>query len=379
MKKRINFKEKGITLVALVITIIILLILAGVTINTALSENGLFRMAKKAVNEYQESEKQEQTALDDISNEMEKITIDYNDYVGAYVTGYTPTGKTEEDSCVITAETSGVTLSKDEKGNQIGDVEDNLEQKFTTEEGMKWRIWDYDKNTKTIRLISDKPTETTLTLEGATGYNNGVWAINEVCRQCYGQYDENSQMKRGISVANLRRTDIQKVSTYDYKNYKHKENEWQENQTEGTVYFGSSKTYGGTLKYPEMWAQYDSNWAYGYDGSKETGSDKECETWEREYEYTDKNGVQTGDTSTTFKQSYYAHEYLNQENQFINKEYYNLLFKTEDGKGYMNSPYWFAGRYVHWRGSYCDFGLQCMYAYDDRCYVGGNALYYSNR
>ena len=159
--KKINYKEKGITLVALVITIIILLILAGVTINTALSENGLFKMAKKAVNEYQEAEKQEQEAIEEIAEEMEKITIDYNDYVGAYVTGYTPTGKTEEDSCVITAETSGVTLSKDEKGNQIGDVEDNLEQKFTTEEGMKWRIWDYDKNTKTIRLISDKPTETT--------------------------------------------------------------------------------------------------------------------------------------------------------------------------------------------------------------------------
>jgi type II secretory pathway pseudopilin PulG len=35
-----NLKEKGITLVALVVTMIILLILAGVTINLVLSNNG---------------------------------------------------------------------------------------------------------------------------------------------------------------------------------------------------------------------------------------------------------------------------------------------------------------------------------------------------
>ncbi len=183
-RRKINHKERGITLVALVITIIILLILAGVTINTALSENGLFRMAKKAVNEYQESEKQEQSALDSIAEEMEKISIDYNDYVGAYVTGYTPTGKTEENPCVIKKETSGVT-SDQKNGNQIEGVEKNLEQKFRTEE-LGWKIWDYNKYTKTIRLISDKPTSKKLTLEGSTGYNNGVWAVNEICRQCYG-------------------------------------------------------------------------------------------------------------------------------------------------------------------------------------------------
>ncbi len=53
--KKINYKEKGITLVALVITIIILLILAGVTISTALSENGLFKRAKLATEKYKEA------------------------------------------------------------------------------------------------------------------------------------------------------------------------------------------------------------------------------------------------------------------------------------------------------------------------------------
>ena len=40
--------EKGITLVALVVTIIVLLILAGVTLNIALGQNSLLTKAKKA-------------------------------------------------------------------------------------------------------------------------------------------------------------------------------------------------------------------------------------------------------------------------------------------------------------------------------------------
>ena len=43
MKKNI----RGITLIALVITIIVLLILAGVTIATLTGENGLFRKSTK--------------------------------------------------------------------------------------------------------------------------------------------------------------------------------------------------------------------------------------------------------------------------------------------------------------------------------------------
>ncbi len=73
MKKRINYKEQGITLVALVITIIILLILAGVTLNTALSNNGLFKRAKEASEKYKESEEQEKEAIDDIVKELDDI------------------------------------------------------------------------------------------------------------------------------------------------------------------------------------------------------------------------------------------------------------------------------------------------------------------
>ena len=56
-------KNKGITLVALVATIVIMLILAGVTLNIALGENGLFNMAKLAGEKTKEAIKDEQRVI----------------------------------------------------------------------------------------------------------------------------------------------------------------------------------------------------------------------------------------------------------------------------------------------------------------------------
>lgn len=47
-----NRQEKGITLIALVITIVILIILAGVAINLGIGENGIFRRAKQTKEQY---------------------------------------------------------------------------------------------------------------------------------------------------------------------------------------------------------------------------------------------------------------------------------------------------------------------------------------
>lgn len=52
MKKKYN---KGITLIALVITIIVLLILAGITIGTLMGENGILTRARKSTRRNQKS------------------------------------------------------------------------------------------------------------------------------------------------------------------------------------------------------------------------------------------------------------------------------------------------------------------------------------
>lgn len=82
MKKKFFKIEKGITLVALVITIIILLILAGVTISLVIGENGLISKSKMAVGKYNDKEKIEKAQLEEFevgmnlkeeSGENEKI------------------------------------------------------------------------------------------------------------------------------------------------------------------------------------------------------------------------------------------------------------------------------------------------------------------
>ena len=61
--KKINIKEKGITLIALVITIIVLLILAGVTIATLTGDNGILTKATEAKDKTEEGEEEEKVKL----------------------------------------------------------------------------------------------------------------------------------------------------------------------------------------------------------------------------------------------------------------------------------------------------------------------------
>lgn len=56
-------KEKGITLVALVVTIIVLLILAGIAINLTVGNNGIFTRAQNAANTWRRAEANEQEEM----------------------------------------------------------------------------------------------------------------------------------------------------------------------------------------------------------------------------------------------------------------------------------------------------------------------------
>ena len=58
-----NRKEQGITLIALVVTIVVLLILAGITINMLFSNGGIFKTAQDAANAWNEATINEQESL----------------------------------------------------------------------------------------------------------------------------------------------------------------------------------------------------------------------------------------------------------------------------------------------------------------------------
>ena len=65
--------EIGITLIALVVTIIILLILAGITINMLLGKDGIIRTAQEAKNTWEGAVANEQEEIQNLANELNEI------------------------------------------------------------------------------------------------------------------------------------------------------------------------------------------------------------------------------------------------------------------------------------------------------------------
>ena len=62
--------NKGITLIALVVTIVVLLILAGVSLNLVLGNNGIITKAKDAKEATGQATLEEQTAMNSLYDEM---------------------------------------------------------------------------------------------------------------------------------------------------------------------------------------------------------------------------------------------------------------------------------------------------------------------
>ena len=69
-----SIKEKrGITLIALAVTIVVILILAGVTINAVFSEDGIINKAKEAANSMNNAVANDQAELNSLLEELNEI------------------------------------------------------------------------------------------------------------------------------------------------------------------------------------------------------------------------------------------------------------------------------------------------------------------
>ena len=75
-------QEIGITLIALVITIVILLILAGLTINLALGNGGLAQKAKEATENYKLAQEAEEDLIQELEANMNPTEEGYNSQEG---------------------------------------------------------------------------------------------------------------------------------------------------------------------------------------------------------------------------------------------------------------------------------------------------------
>ena len=231
---RFKTKEaKGITLIALVITIIVLLILAGVTIATLTGDNGILKQADKAKTETTMGEEKEAIGLayngakteklggvitaGDLNTQFTKngtkatasgegtIKVDFETgrsytldahgkieewidiakyvKVGDYV-DYNPTITTKDG-------TTSVETSKLSYSSPIGTATEhgngNSVQNFTATADTRWRVLSIENGV--VELISENVIKTSDTevkanfiLKGAIGYLYAERELNEVCK-----------------------------------------------------------------------------------------------------------------------------------------------------------------------------------------------------
>ena len=238
-------KNKGITLVALIITIVVMLILVAVSVNVVIKSN-LIGTAEKTVDKYKtvaeeegnggtiEIDGKKYDSLDNFLNEKGIIDEVHNwirtgDELTCKCKQCTNNGENTEGitltigqevnyvdngagSSSITAEkASGYTETAELKnGIKIASLNTNKGLKIAAAPGggpitrpvvtqtinkdnlTKWIVLgveDGNKNgtNETLLLTTEKPTTGKIILYGAAGYNNGRSEINRMCKEIYGE------------------------------------------------------------------------------------------------------------------------------------------------------------------------------------------------
>ena len=274
--KKILKNTKGITLVALVITIIILLILAGISIS-ALTNTGIFQKAKDAKQKSENAALDQNTKLDEYENEIDKYIPKANSLakavkVGDYV-AYKPDDKLDKSALDKLKENlntySGArnlktysaigrdnlslrVIDGDEKTGAVRLISATPTSNNTTNsaigrDNLDWRVLDVDEKTGAVRLISATPTDKTIVLYGYNGYNNAVKLLDDVCSTLYNS-------KLATKVQNIKIEDIQD---------KMKEKDYSKLYSE----YGKTPIQPENKKYPSILAQEKNQKVNEYEGT----------------------------------------------------------------------------------------------------------------
>ena len=112
MKKNYS-KQTGITLIALVVTIVVLLILGGVTINALFGDTGIINRAKDAQNKMDQAAENDLNALNELNEWLDgKI----NGTTGGKKPLITDSSLTSDDR---TTSESTTVIAEDKNGNQV--------------------------------------------------------------------------------------------------------------------------------------------------------------------------------------------------------------------------------------------------------------------
>ena len=206
-------KNKGITLIALILTIVIMLILLAVGASYIINDN-LIGRADNTVKAANNKINQQQTIVDDLMGELNKSTAahdwQYTDetraaikcvcddckkfanstegrtlYIGQQIM-YTSTGT---GSSSISEEKSGIAQAKTDGQSWATDLGVQTIHKDSETKWVVLGVEDSNKNgtNETLLLTTETPTTETIRMYGYQPYNHAVEEINRMCKEIYGR------------------------------------------------------------------------------------------------------------------------------------------------------------------------------------------------
>ena len=410
-----KFKNvKGITLIALVITIIVLLILAGVTIATLTGENGILTKAKTAQTTTNEENAKEQikTAVmgsygkdgklnyGDLKTNLEQIGIKELPNEALYplkVTldgvkatikenGEVEFGKTIEVGDYVdydpTLGANASDLTYTSTTDKTG-ADSNQEFNVSTYKnaGYGWRVLGVSNGK--IRLISEEfigpgkdkeiyigGNRTYYTLEGQKGYINGIEELNKISA-IFG-HGKGAESATSITV-----DDINAITGYNPETAKYGKGYFGEYGNKVTYTRGSGTDLSSSATNGKTWSGPQSTFNYYNKSTKEfvplTSGSTEITSTIYEYE------------PTTLGTDKYAKPLQGVDENGTFNEIYKMIFgdweRTEKNGYYRNFTgtgtepnYWLASDYADAYNSRVYWGLR----YVDGGYVSDGILYFSS-
>ena len=405
LKTKAFKSTKGITLIALVVTIIVLLILAGVSIAMLTGNNGVLTKAGEAkvrtgdagdlekiqlevAGSFDESGK---INLAKLKSNFDENGISYND-----VDSFPITATLNRVKRIIN-QNGEMTEPVDRTGIQVGDYidysPDVAETVTYSNENMKEysgytrRIYNVDLKRDTtmkwqvLRINEDgsmdiigTPTSYSVYFSAAKGYNNGVYLMNDICKTLYSNSTHN------ITARSVNQDDMEKWLTDDVKdasgNVTTKGGKTAKSEsiksyisslTGGTDDIESVDQTNNTVKYKKARSYYPI--LAGYENGIGIDTDVKTDGIGLSEENVKVNNTQLIPTEQTSTQA--------TNNLTVKQTYYNISINSTNygagAKALSNSTgYWVASRYVDCNSSDAYFGLRYAYTCTD-----GISMFYS--
>ncbi len=268
-----------------------------------------------------------------------------------------------------------VTYSNDTMTKYSGYTKINYNVDLKRDTTMKWQVLRINED-GSMDIIGT-PTTSKVYFQGAKGYNNGVYLMNDICKTLYSNGAHN------ITARSVNKDDMEKWLTDDVKdasgNVTTKGGKTAKSEsiksyisslTEGTDYIESVDQTNNTVKYKEEYSYYPI--LAGYENGVEINTDVKTDGIGLSEENVRVNNTSLIPTEQTYTQA--------TNNLTVKQTRYDIAINSTNygagAKVLSNSTwYWVASRYVDCRSdnsSYANFGLRL--AYPGR---NGGSMFYS--